>query len=87
MGEKVGGCSWNFCRRRVHLKNHTALRQCGWMLCSRSKLLFSLRLCVDLVWFAALGDCLVETVATSFPTPDPLGGTTGRDGVQRDGCL
>lgn len=37
-------------------------------------LLCLLRLCVESVWFAMVGGCLMEIVATSLPTPDPLGG-------------
>lgn len=44
-----------------------------------ASLLFLLRLCVDLVWFVVAGGCLVEIVATSLPTPDPLGSATGQD--------
>lgn len=76
----VGGASsW-----QTSWKWEEALRQRGWMLCSHNKLLCLLRLSVDLVWFAEVGGCLMEIVATPLPTPYPLGGATGRDGVQCD---
>ena len=42
-----------------------------------ASLLFLLRLCVELVWFAVVGECLMGGVATSLPTPDPLCVITG----------